>query len=180
LPTTLFWKSRLTKEVDLPTTQTKRHATAKLAATAHDLAAYYVRGEDVLTNICIAAARHAWQECPQTFSHVLERNLQAAIARLQAIEAESGAKVDNQQTHYHARASFAGGPISPINAQAVAARMVATTMAGAGLSSDLMREIIQAVGRYLRPNRRPTSASLTSTVIEAHPRLRPNCKWRRR
>jgi len=90
LPTTLFWKTRLTKEVDLPTTRTKRHATAKLAATAHDLAAYHVRGEDALTNICIAVARHAWQACPQTFSHVLGRNLQVAIARLRHTGAESG------------------------------------------------------------------------------------------
>jgi len=146
--------TRLTKEVHLPTTQTKRYATAKLAAAAHDLAAYHVRGEDALTNFCVAAARHAWRACPQTYPFVLERNLQAAIARLQAIGAARGTKAGTQLTHHQARASLAGGPIGLNDAQAVAARMVAATMTGAGLSSELLGEVFQAFGSYY-PSKTP-------------------------
>jgi len=69
-----------------------RYATAKLAAESHDLAAFNVRGESAVTNVGIAAARNAWQVCPQTYSPVLQRSLQAAIARLHDIGAGGGAK----------------------------------------------------------------------------------------
>ena len=113
-----------------------------------------MRGEDALTNFCIAAARHAWQACPQTYPPVLESNLQAAIARLQTIGAARGTKAGTQQTHHHARVSLASGSIGSIDAQAVAARMVAATLAGAGLSSELMGEVFQAFGRYY-PSKTP-------------------------
>lgn len=139
-----------------------RYATAKLAAKSHDLAAYYVRGEGAVTNFGVAEAREAWQTHPQTYSPVLRRSLQAAIARLQAIGVAGGAKAGTQQWHPYARSGFAGSPIGPIDAQAVAARIVAATMAGAGPSPDLMRELFQAVS-FGFPNRRRVSSSKSSS-----------------
>jgi hypothetical protein len=151
----LFLKSNSTNTNNEPSDhQNQRYATAKLAAKSHDLAAYYVRGEGAVTNFGVAAARDAWRECPQTYSPVLQRSLQAAIARLQAIGAAGGAKAGTQQCHPNARAGFAGGPIGPIDAQAVATRMVAATMAGAGPSPGLMRELFQAVS-FGHPSKAP-------------------------
>jgi len=98
-----------------------------------------------VTNFGIAAARDAWQVCPQIYSPVLQRSLQAAIARLHDIGAVGGAKAGMQQWHPHAGTGFSGGPIGPIDAQAVAARIVAATMAGAGPSPGLMRELFEVV-----------------------------------
>jgi hypothetical protein len=144
-----------------------RYPTAKLAAKSHDLAAYYVRGEGAVTNFGIAAARDTWQKCPQNYSPVLQRSLQAAIERLQAIGSErgaiarfqaigatGGAKAGTRQWHAHARAGFAGGPIEPIDAKAVTMRVLAATMAGAGPSPDFMRELLQAV-RFGHPLNTP-------------------------
>jgi len=127
-----------------------------------------------VTNFGIAAARNAWQVCPQTYSPVLQRSLQAAIARLHDIGAGGGAKAGMQQWHPHAGAGFADGPIGPIDAQAVAARMVAATMAGAGPSPGLMMEVFEAVSHgYLSKTSRvrdlckrdATSNDLPSTDV---------------
>jgi hypothetical protein len=125
-----------------PPSSTSRYPTAKLAALSHDLAAYYVRREGAVTNFGVTAVKKLWQTCPQTYTPKLRHSLHTAIARLQAIGAAGCVKAGMQQRHLHARAGFVGGPIE---VQGVAARMAAATVAGAGPSPDLMRELLRAV-----------------------------------
>jgi hypothetical protein len=93
-----------------------------------------------VTNFGIAAARKDWESCPQQFSPVLRRGLQAAAERLQAIKATGGAKAGTQQRHPRAHSGFDDGPIGM---RAAATRAIAATMAGALPSPTILRELFQ-------------------------------------